>query len=101
MGLPFCCAQDVGMSASTCPMFTPVCSCPTPVGVFSVSFSSSLSLSHSVQVILGLWLSIQHHLLLVSGQASSWQSPLAQPGRGLPRHACMGQSPAHSLPRSP
>lgn len=36
----------------------------------------------------GLWLSIEHHLLLVSSQASSWQSPPAQPGRELHRSVC-------------
>lgn len=40
-------------------------------------------------------------MFLVPGQASSWQSPLAQSGRELHHSVGVGQSPAHSPCRSP
>lgn len=94
---------SVMLRMSAAPALYPELYAPVPLqpGCFQ---SPSAVLCHPAtpsRCSLGPWLPAEHHLFLVPGQASSWQSPLAQSGRELYHSACVGQSPAHSPCRSP
>lgn len=96
--MPFCYAQDVSWHLpciQSCMLLS-----HSSQGVFSLLQQSCHPATPS-RCSLGPWLPAEHHLFLVPGQASSWQSPLAQSGRELYHSACVGQSPAHSSCRSP
>lgn len=73
-----CCAQDCQLAPALYPeLYAP----PTQARCFQ---SPSAVLCHPGTLSscsLGPWLSVEHHLFLVCGRASSWRSPLAQSGR--------------------